>query len=397
MAVIIVSDDGTTKAYGSLQIGQGLWACDLGDGVVDIRVYSSLASTLASSLASSAASSRASSAGSSAGSSQASSLASAAGSSRASSRASSAASEGASSRASSGASSPLWSTDASSLASSEASSRASSLASSRASSRASSYASSGASSDAGSSHWSKLASSRASSLASSRASSRASSLASSRASSLASSRASSAASSLASSAASSAAVACEDSVSDDFNRANEDPLASPWALTQNLGSDDTELLNNEAVLISSSGWVRTFATNMTALCSVDMQAQVTTNFADGVVAGAGVCVRSNGTDTLYSIWAHNTGGTTGTLYVMKVIAGARTVLGSSAGHAWGDQTIKGSANGTTIKGYLPAGTERVSVTNSDITTGVYAGMIHTTYEPHSYTDVAITEWSADTI
>lgn len=147
----------------------------------------------------------------------------------------------------------------------------------------------------------------------------------------------------------------ETSYSDDFNRANESPLASPWAAsTGTINLSGNKLTGNSAAMGS---------VKYSDLSTADHYSQITT-LTCGIGQGCGPMVRfSSSAETYYTSWTDTSGIT-----VYKVIAGASTSIGSWA-NAWGTSpnvVIKFTANGSSITSNV-SGTDRVSVTDTSIT------------------------------
>jgi hypothetical protein len=148
--------------------------------------------------------------------------------------------------------------------------------------------------------------------------------------------------------------------SDDFNRADSTNLGSNWTELD----DDWSIKSNQlAPGISTTGIVL----YNRPLDTTDQYAQITMTVTTGT--SMGIFARSDINKSAFYLLRSN--GTDWTLF--RNIGGSFTSLGSyTANLAVGD-VARIECIGTTIKGYVN-GIERISVTDTQITTGNYAGV-----------------------
>jgi hypothetical protein len=148
---------------------------------------------------------------------------------------------------------------------------------------------------------------------------------------------------------------------DDFNRSDSSNLGANWVEV----SGDWSIISNQLSSGNSGGTIILRAA--TAMATSDNSAQVTIA-ATGAVSH-GVWCRGNSTFTQGYLWRND--GTSWNLF--SNVGGSFTSIGSFAGAAVAGDVAKIQAVGSTIKG-LVNGIERVSVTNTAVTTGTSVGI-----------------------
>lgn len=148
---------------------------------------------------------------------------------------------------------------------------------------------------------------------------------------------------------------------DDFNRADSTNLGANWVEV----SGDWSIISNQLSSGNAGGTVILRAAG--AMATSDHSAQVTISTTAAV--SHGVWARGNTTITQGYLWRND--GTSWNLF--SVVGGSFTSIGSFAGAAANGDIAKIQAAGSTIKG-LVNGIERVSVTNTAVTTGTSVGL-----------------------
>jgi hypothetical protein len=151
------------------------------------------------------------------------------------------------------------------------------------------------------------------------------------------------------------------SISDDFNRADSTDLGPNWVEV----SGDWSIVSNQLSPGAAGGTIILRAAG--AMATNDHSAQVT--IAATTTASQGVWCRGNSNITSGYLWRNN--GTSWDLF--SVIGGSFTVIGTYTAAAAPGDIAKVQAVGSTIKGYVN-GVQRVSVTDTGVTTGTSVGI-----------------------
>lgn len=163
----------------------------------------------------------------------------------------------------------------------------------------------------------------------------------------------------------------ETTFSESFNTSNGDTLGPDLTWTEVDG--DWDIVSNAAELISNFGSTARSARADSDLSSVDHYADVSLLQADNGTH-PGPCARfSSSANTFYAAtWnGHNFAGTH-TLY--KCVTGTLTSLGTSSQAYTLPMQLRCEANGSTIRQLLAVSTEKISVTDTSITTGTRCGI-----------------------
>lgn len=147
---------------------------------------------------------------------------------------------------------------------------------------------------------------------------------------------------------------------DDFNRADGSPGAN-WTQVSGTWSIISQQLSSG----SAGGTVVIRATG--AMATNDNSAQVT--IAATAAVSHGVWCRGSSTLTSGYLWRND--GTSWNLF--SVVGGSFTSIGSFSGAAVAGDVAKVQAIGSTIKGFVN-GIQRVSVTDTNVTTGTSVGI-----------------------
>lgn len=148
---------------------------------------------------------------------------------------------------------------------------------------------------------------------------------------------------------------------DDFNRADSTNLGAGWVEV----SGDWSIVSNQLSPGAAGGTIVLRAAG--AMASNDNSAQFT--IAATTSASQGVWCRGNTNITSGYLWRNN--GTSWDLF--SVIGGSFVVLGTYTAAAAPGDLAKVQAVGSTINGYVN-GVQRVSVTNTGVTTGTSVGI-----------------------
>jgi hypothetical protein len=151
--------------------------------------------------------------------------------------------------------------------------------------------------------------------------------------------------------------------SDDFNRANSTDLGAGWVEV----SGDWSIISNQLSSGSAGGTIILRAA--AAMASNDHSAQVT--IAATTSASHGLWIRGNPSGGLTSGYLWRNDGSSWDLF--RVVGGSFTVIGTYAVAAAPGDVAKVQAVGSTIKGFVN-GTQRVSVTDTDVPTGISVGL-----------------------
>jgi hypothetical protein len=148
---------------------------------------------------------------------------------------------------------------------------------------------------------------------------------------------------------------------DDFNRADSTNLGAGWVEV----SGDWSIVSNQLSSGSAGGVIILRAAG--AMATSDNSAQITIA-ATGAVSH-GVWCRGNTNITQGYLWRND--GTSWNLF--SAVGGSFTSIGSFAAAAVAGDVAKIQAVGTTIKGFVN-GIQRVSVTDTAVTTGTSVGI-----------------------
>jgi hypothetical protein len=151
------------------------------------------------------------------------------------------------------------------------------------------------------------------------------------------------------------------SFSDDFNRVDSTDLGPSWVEV----SGDWSIISGQLSPGSSGATIVLRAAS--AMASSDHSAQIT--IAATTAVSQGVWCRGDNTLTNGYLWRND--GTTWALF--KVVSGAFTSLGTFSAAAAPGDVAKVQAVGSTIKGFI-GGVERVSVTDTSVTSGLSVGL-----------------------
>jgi hypothetical protein len=151
------------------------------------------------------------------------------------------------------------------------------------------------------------------------------------------------------------------SFSDNFNRADSTDLGANWVEV----SGDWSIVSNQLSTGDTGGTIVLRAA--TAMAGNDNYAQVT--LAATAAVSQGVWCRGNANITNGYLWRND--GTSWDLF--SVVSSSFNVIGTFAGAAAPGDVAKVQAVGSTIKG-LVNGVERVSVTDTAISTGTSVGI-----------------------
>lgn len=148
---------------------------------------------------------------------------------------------------------------------------------------------------------------------------------------------------------------------DDFNRADSTSLGAGWVEV----SGDWSIVTNRLSAGAAGGTIILRAAG--AMATSDHYAQVT--IATTAAASHGVWCRGNANISQGYLWRND--GSSWNLF--SVVGGSFTSIGSFAGAAVNGDIAKIQAVGSTIKGYVN-GVQRVSVTDTAVTTGTSVGL-----------------------
>jgi hypothetical protein len=151
------------------------------------------------------------------------------------------------------------------------------------------------------------------------------------------------------------------SFTDDFNRADSSALGAGWVEV----SGDWSIVSSRLSAGAAGGTIILRAAG--AMASNDHYAQVT--IATTAAVSHGVWCRGNTNISQGYLWRND--GSSWNLF--SVVGGSFTSIGSFAGAAVNGDVAKVQAVGSLIKGYVN-GIERVSVTNTAVTTGTSVGL-----------------------
>jgi hypothetical protein len=151
------------------------------------------------------------------------------------------------------------------------------------------------------------------------------------------------------------------SFSDDFNRADSTNLGAGWVEV----SGDWSIVSQQLSPGAAGGTIILRAAG--AMDSNDNYAQVT--IAATAAVSQGVWCRGNSNISQGYLWRNN--GTSWDLF--QVVGGSFTAIGTYTAAAAPGDVAKVQAVGSTIKGYVN-GVQRVSVTDTGVTTGTSVGI-----------------------
>lgn len=171
------------------------------------------------------------------------------------------------------------------------------------------------------------------------------------------------------------------SFSDDFNRADSSDLGAGWVEV----SGDWSIVSSQLSPGSSGGTIILRAAG--AMATGDNSAQVT--IAATTAASQGVWCRGNSNISQGYLWRND--GSAWDLF--SVVGGSFTVIGTYAAAAAPGDIAKVQAVGSTIKGYVN-GVERVSVTDTGVTTGTSVGIRSESTSAIRYDNFAAADVSA---
>jgi hypothetical protein len=148
---------------------------------------------------------------------------------------------------------------------------------------------------------------------------------------------------------------------DDFNRSDSTSLGANWVEV----SGDWSIISNQLSSGSAGGTVILRAAG--AMATNDNSAQVT--IAATAAVSHGIWARGNSNISQGYLWRND--GTSWVLF--SVVGGSFVSIGSYAAAAVAGDVAKVQAVGSTIKGYVN-GVQRVSVTDTAVTTGTSVGL-----------------------
>ena len=166
----------------------------------------------------------------------------------------------------------------------------------------------------------------------------------------------------------------ETTITDDFNRADANPISTGSFAWTDVGGGDWEIVSNVARQ-STSGVTLRASRAESDLSSADHYAQCDlVNSNQGTARGGGPCARFASAAETYYIAALQGDGD---MRLAKMVTGTRTDLGTSDTQAFTvPETVRVEINGTTLKRYFD-GSEVESITDSAISsntrTGIAAG------------------------
>jgi hypothetical protein len=171
--------------------------------------------------------------------------------------------------------------------------------------------------------------------------------------------------------------------SDDFNRANSSDLGAGWVEV----SGDWSIVSNQLSPGAAGGTIILRAAG--AMDTADHHAQFT--IAATAPASQGVWCRGNSSGGLSSGYLWRNDGSTWDLF--SVVGGSFSVIGSYAAAAAPGDVGRVQAVGSTIKAYVN-GVERVSVTDTSVTTGTSVGIRSESAGAIRYDDFAAADIAA---
>ncbi len=169
---------------------------------------------------------------------------------------------------------------------------------------------------------------------------------------------------------------CRSGPEDNFDRANEDPIA-PWNSLNALGNTDFVVSGNQAEMVVPTPLANT-VTLMTwpeDICTVDVQSQaISSSSVTGTpIRQTHMTIRqaddTSWADSYRFVGTHGTGVTR----IDKIVGGAVTTLATGTGAAGGATTYKFSADGTALKVFV-GGVLKIATSDASITTGKFAGL-----------------------
>jgi hypothetical protein len=168
---------------------------------------------------------------------------------------------------------------------------------------------------------------------------------------------------------------------DDFNRANSTDLGVSWVEV----SGDWSIVSSQLSPGAAGGTIILRAAG--AMATNDHSAQAT--IAATTAASQGVWCRGNANITSGYLWRNN--GSSWDLF--SVVGGSFTVIGTYAAAAAPGDVAKVQAVGSTIKGFVN-GVQRVSVTDTNVTTGTSVGIRSDSAGALRYDDFSAADVSA---
>jgi hypothetical protein len=163
---------------------------------------------------------------------------------------------------------------------------------------------------------------------------------------------------------------------DDFNRA-DGPVGSDWSYIRNTAwtADPPDIASNTLTARANTGNYQVCRWNGSGTFTDDQYAKLEVGglgyygngYRQGVVAR---CSADQDTAAdYYAYYIYDDASSNRTAILFKVVNGTYTALDTSTANAWANgDTIEIEVEGTTVRG-LKNGTELVSVTDSDLSTG----------------------------
>ena len=169
--------------------------------------------------------------------------------------------------------------------------------------------------------------------------------------------------------------------SDDFNRADSSNLGAGWVEV----SGDWSIVSNQLSPGAAGGTIILRAAG--AMATDDHSAQVT--IAATTAASQGVWCRGDATISSGYLWRND--GASWDLF--QVVGGSFTAIGTYAAAAAPGDVAKVQAVGSTIKGFVN-GVQRISVTDTGVTTGTSVGIRSESTSSIRYDDFTAADVSA---
>jgi hypothetical protein len=158
-------------------------------------------------------------------------------------------------------------------------------------------------------------------------------------------------------------------LTDNFNRANENPLAGNWTVSTASGDDKLQLLTNAVTYAAIGSDSEAFWTSWASGDDQYSQAEITAGSTGGSGEGIGVCVRRSSTastKTLYRLVIDHTGD----YELSKLVAGVFTSLRTGTVSYVAGQKLGLSVLGTTLKIWYNNSQVGSNVIDSSIASGL---------------------------
>jgi hypothetical protein len=157
---------------------------------------------------------------------------------------------------------------------------------------------------------------------------------------------------------------------DDFTRANENPLAGNWSTAASW--DAMQLLNNQVGAAAGPAGNASYVNSVSVPDDQYAESPFVQSLVNIVSAGGGVCVRmATGAKSYYCLQIFNGTSTNPvTLDVFKEVAGSYTSLGQAPYTYTPGDVFRIEAQGTAIRGYVN-GVLKLSATDSDLASGPF--------------------------